>query len=153
MPHRQQCFSLKPLFIKTLECAPSEVHNPSRSVSGTVCVFVSSCGKLRGEDSCVFNQLDIECVQHHICNHANKCSSLESDKFQRSLVVSPAVTCCSCLPWYNFCIERILWIGFKSKGLAKQLYRAIFVNCQGTVCCWKSVAVKKSKNIAVSKAP
>ena len=30
-----------------------EAHNPSRSVSGTVCVFVPCYGKRRGEDSSV----------------------------------------------------------------------------------------------------
>ena len=71
-----------------------------------------------------------------------------------SLVVSPTVKCCLCLLWYNFCIERFLWIGFKSKGSTKQLYRAIFINCQDMVSCWKSVAVKKlKKDLAVSKVP
>ena len=37
----------------------------------------------------VLYQLAIECVQHHICSHANNCSSRERDKSQRSLVVSP----------------------------------------------------------------
>ena len=76
----------------------SEAYNPSRSVSGTVCVFVPCCGKLGREQLC-FNQLTVECVQRHICNHLNNCSPLQSGKFQRSLVVSPALECCSRLPF------------------------------------------------------
>ena len=42
-----------------------------------------------GARTAVFYQLAIECHQHHICNHANNCSLLESDNFQSSLVVTP----------------------------------------------------------------
>ena len=31
----------------------AEAHNPSRSVSGTVCVFVPCCGKLNGNYNCI----------------------------------------------------------------------------------------------------
>ena len=61
-------------------------------------------------------------------------------------MVSPAVKCCSCLPWCNV-------LDFRVKALAKQLYRAIFIKCQDMVSCWKAVAVKKPKiDLVVSKA-
>ena len=45
-------------------------------------------------------------------------------------------------------------LNFRVKALAKQLYIAIFINCQDMVSCWKTLAVKKLKNdLAVSKAP
>ena len=89
---------------------PAKAHNPSRSVSGTVCaLYHVEKSAARTAD---FNQLAVKCVQHHICNHANNCSSLESDKSQGSLVVSPlsSVLVYFCI----FFMERFLRVRFKS---------------------------------------
>ena len=47
-----------------------------------------------------------------------------------------------------------MWLDLRVKVCAKQLYRAIFMNCQDMDSCWKSVVVKKLKNdLAVLKVP
>ena len=37
----------------TVDWPKPEAHNPFRSISGTVCVFVPRCGNLNGQDSCI----------------------------------------------------------------------------------------------------
>ena len=76
----------------------------------------------------------MEYVQHHICNHANNCSSLESDKFQWSLVVSPL----SSVLAYFFIIfmERFLGKDLKVKAMDKQCYRVKFMKILETVTSW-----------------
>ena len=82
--------------------------------------------RILGRGQLYFNQLAVECVQHCICDHVINCSSIESDRFQRSLVVSllsGVVLACLGVIFVskgfcgldysncNFCIERFLWIG------------------------------------------
>ena len=63
-----------------------EAHNPSSSVSGTLCHFLYHVVKNPTARTAVFSQLAIECVQHHICNHAINCSSVKNDPQGSQLV-------------------------------------------------------------------
>ena len=109
------------------------------------CVFVRQ-GQLD------FNQLAIEWVQNHICNHVNNCSSLESDTFQPSFVVSLTFACCL----NNFCIERVLHVDgiYEFKQWITALSSHAVYEDTKTVRIWVVAAVKKLKNdLAVSKLP
>ena len=68
-----------------------------------VCVLVLCCGN-SGARTAVFNELAIKYFQYHIINHPNNCSSVGSDKFQLSLVVSPQLS----VVLVYFCIAYVL---------------------------------------------
>ena len=77
-----------------------------------------------------FNQLAIECFQHHICDQANNnCSSLESDKSHRSLMASPlwSVLVYVCIIFYGKVSEG------KIKAMDKKFHRVKYMKILETV--------------------
>ena len=69
-------------------------------------------------------------------------------------MVSPLLSVVLVYLGIMFVSKGFCGLDFRVKALAKQPYRAIFINCQDMVSCWKTVAVKKSKNDrAVSNFP
>ena len=118
--------------LSVCELVFSEAHNPSRSIPGIVCVFVPWCGKLR-RGQLYFNQLAIECCH---------------------LRYLPLLSVVHVYFYIIFVSKGFSGLDLRVKALAKQLYRATFINCLYMVSCWKSVTVKKLKiDLAVSNIP
>ena len=109
--------------LSVCELVFSEAHNPSRSIPGIVCVFVPWCGKL-GRGQLYFNQLAIECCH---------------------LRYLPLLSVLLVYFYIIFVSKGSSGLDLRVRALAKQLYRAMFINCLHMVSCWKSVAVKKLK--------
>ena len=94
------------------------------------------------------NQLAIECVQHHICNHANNCSPLESDaQFNSQLWYPPLWSVVLVYLGITFELKGFCGLDLRVKALAKQLYRAIFINCQDMLVAGNQLQLRNQRMI------
>ena len=115
-----------------------EAHNPSRSVSGMVCVFVPCCGTLNGKDSCVLTSWlssvfsIIFVITRTIVLH------LKVINFNGHLWYPPLQSAVLVRIGIIFVPKGFCGLDIRAEVLAKQLYRAILINCQDVVSCLRN---------------